>query len=45
MNTDGFVKSDQLYEMLLEVRKDTRLSTTTLEILVTKGSPPIMDIK
>jgi hypothetical protein len=45
MNTNGFAKDNQLYEILMEVRKNTRMSSAALQILITKGSPPIMEIK
>ena len=49
--TLAFVKEDQLYEILLEVRKTTlvgynltRIAQKTLQVQVVKGIPPIMNI-
>ena len=41
---EAFVSVDQLYEMRLEIRKDVRVSMTTLQMYRMDGVPPIMKI-
>ena len=44
---EAFIKESQLYEMRLEVEKETtviRIASVSLQIMVEKGIPPIMEI-
>ena len=39
-----FFKRDQLYEIMLEVRKDIRVANTYIQVQIVGGTPPLMQI-
>ena len=44
VNTEVFIKTDQLYEFRLEIIKDVRMASVHLQVMITEGVPPIMGI-
>ena len=44
MDSRWFAKVPQLYEIMIEVRKDTRTAKNSLLLDVVNGKPPLMDI-
>ena len=44
LNSRAFIQTEQLYEIRLEVVKEGRMASTHLQIQLTLGRPPIMQI-
>ena len=45
VNSEQFMKEDTTYDILLEIRKDTRNTTVEITVEIVKGIPPIMEIE
>ena len=45
LRSEIFIKVNHTYEVLMEVRKDTRVSTSTIKVNIIAGIPPIMEIQ
>ena len=43
--SEQFMKEDALYDILLEIRKDTRNTTVSITVEIIKAIPPIMEIE
>ena len=45
LDSEQFLKEDILYNILLEIRKDTRNVTVNITVEIIKAVPPIMEIE
>ena len=45
VKSDQFLKEATLYDIYLEIRKDTPMTTSAIKIEIQKGKPPIMEIQ
>ena len=45
VNSEQFMKEETTYDMLLEIRKDTRKTTVEITVEIIEAIPPIMEIE
>ena len=45
LNTASFISENGVFEIILEMRKDTRVAQTSLQVTVSKIPPPVVQIK
>ena len=45
VKSEQFVKEDTFYDILLEIRKDTRRTEVSIALEIIKAIPPIMEIE
>ena len=45
LKMEAFVAVDQLYQLRLEIKKESRTSTFNLQLFISSADPPIMEIE